>query len=76
MKAGDTMKFVCDFVHPKTRERRTTVIELDSDEVADARRNLGIDGPVAKRYTMQKARRCVPAGFDPDLASITRVQLH
>ena len=55
-------------MHPKTRERRTIVIELDSDEVADARRNLGIDGPVAKLYTMQKARRCVPAGFDPDLS--------
>ena len=76
MKAGDAMKFVCDFVHLKTRERRTIVVELDSDEVADARRNLGIDGPVAKMYTMQKARRCVPAGFDPDLGSITRVQLH
>ena len=58
MKAGDTMKFVCDFVHPKTRERRTIVVELDNDEVADARRNLEIDGPVAKLYTMQKARRC------------------
>ena len=55
MKAGDAMKFVCDFVHPKTRERRTIVVELDNDEVADARRNLGIDGPVAKLYTMQKA---------------------
>ena len=70
------MKYVCDFVHPKTRERRTIVIELDSDEVADARRNLGLDGPVAKLYTMQKANRCVPAGFDPDLASITRVRVH
>jgi hypothetical protein len=76
MKAGDAMKFVCDFVHPKTHERRTIVVELDSDEIADARRNLGIDGPVAKLYTMQKARRCVPAGFDPDLASITRVRVH
>ena len=76
MKAGDAMKFVCDFVHPKTRERRTVVVELDNDEVADAWRNLGIDGPVAKLYTMQKANRCVPAGFDPDLASITRVCVH
>jgi hypothetical protein len=75
-RGGVTVKYVCDFVHPKTRERRTIVVELDSDEVADARRNLGIDGPVAKLYTMQKASRCVPAGFDPDLASITRVQLH
>ena len=70
------MKFVGDFVHPKTRERRTIVVELDNDEVADARRNLGLDGPVAKIYTMRKASRYVPAGFDPDLASITRVQLH
>jgi hypothetical protein len=66
MKAGDAMKFVCDFVHPKTRERRTIVVELDNDEVADARHNLRIDGPVAKLYTMQKASRCaLPAGFAP-----------
>ena len=61
------MKFVCDFVHPKTHERRTIVVELDNDEIADAQRNLGIDGPVAKIYTLHKASRCVPAGFDPDL---------
>ena len=70
------MKFVCDFVHPKTHERRTIVVELDNDEIAHARRNLGLDGPVAKSYTLRKATRCVPGGFDPDLASITRVQLH
>ena len=70
------MKYKCDFVHPTTYERRTIVVDLDKTEVADARRNLGIDGPIAKLYTMQKARRCVPAGFDPDLASITRVRVH
>jgi hypothetical protein len=70
------MKYVCDFVHPTTRECRTIIVELDNDEIADARRNHGLDGPVAKSYTMQKASRCVPAGFDPDLASIKQVQVH
>ena len=35
------MKYVSDFVHPKTHERRTIVVELDNDEIAHARRNLG-----------------------------------
>jgi hypothetical protein len=69
------MKYVCDCVN-KAGERRTVVVQLDDDEIADVRRNLGIDGPVAKTYTMQKASRLVPAGFDPDPASIARVQLH
>ena len=70
------MKYVCDFVHPKTHECRTIVVELDNDEIAHVRRNLGLDGPVAKSYTLHKASRCMPAGFDADLASIMRVQLH
>jgi hypothetical protein len=57
-------------------ERRDVIVELDADEIADARRNLGLDGLVAKSYTMRKASRCVPAGFDPDLSSIKQVQEH
>jgi hypothetical protein len=70
------MKYACDFVHPNTRERRTIVVRLDDDEAADARRNLGLDGPVARSYVMRRASRSVPAGFDPDPASIMRVQVH
>ena len=39
------MKYVSDFVHPKTHERRTIVVELDNDEIAHARRNLGTRWP-------------------------------
>jgi hypothetical protein len=70
------MKYICRFVNAVTGDQRTVTVELDDEELADARRNHGIDGPVAKSYTMRKASRLVPAGFDPDLASITRVQLH
>jgi hypothetical protein len=76
MKAGDAMKYVCDFVHPKTRERRTIVVELDNDEVADARRNFGTADLVARSYVMRRASRCAPGGFDFDIASIQPVQLH
>jgi hypothetical protein len=70
------VRYVCEFVHPKTGERRTVTVSLDDEELADARRNLGLDGPVARSYVMRRGSRCVPAGFDPDLASITRVQQH
>ena len=70
------MKYTCTFLHPKTGERRTVIVELDNDEIADARRNLGLDGPVAKSYTMRKASCLVPAGLDPDLSSFKQVQVH
>jgi hypothetical protein len=70
------MKYRCKFVNAATGERREVVVELDDDEIADARKNLGIDGPVARSYVMRRGSRYVPAGFDPDLASITRVQQH
>jgi hypothetical protein len=70
------VKYVCDCVNAVTGELREVVVQLDDDEIADARRNLGLNGPVARSYVMRRASRCVPAGFDPDLASITRVQSH
>jgi hypothetical protein len=70
------MKYSCCFINAVTGDQRTVTVELDDEELADARRNLGLDGPVARSYVMRRGSRCVPAGFDPDLASITRVQLH
>jgi hypothetical protein len=70
------MKYSCCFINSVTGDQRTVVVELDNDEIADARKNLGIDGPVARSYVMRRGSRCVPAGFDPDLASITRVRLN
>ncbi len=69
------MRYVCDCVN-KTGERREVVVELDDDEVADARRNFRTADLVARSYVMRRAGRRVPAGFDPDLASIKQVQVH
>jgi hypothetical protein len=74
-QGGITVKYVCDCVS-KTGELRTIVVELDNDEIADARRNLGIDGPVARSYVMRRASRSVPIGFDPVVNSVKQVQVH
>ena len=42
-----TLRYVCDCVS-KSGERRTVVVKLDDDEVADVRRNLGPAGPLAR----------------------------
>ena len=68
------VRYVCDCVS-KTGERRTIVVELEPDEIADARRNLGLNGPVARSYVMRRASRSVP-GFDPVVNSIKQVQVH
>jgi hypothetical protein len=68
------VRYVCDCVS-KTGERTSIVVELGDGELADALRNLGLDGPVARSYVMQRASRLVP-GFDPVVNSIKQVQVH
>jgi hypothetical protein len=65
------MKYTCDFVHPKTRERRTIVVDLNKTEVAAVEAKPAVIG---KAYALQRAYRSVPRGFLHD--QVERVQLH
>jgi hypothetical protein len=65
------MKYTCDFVHPKTHERRTIVVELDNDEVAAVEAKDAVFG---EAYALQRAYRGVPKGFLHD--QVERVRLH
>jgi hypothetical protein len=63
------MKFACAFVHPKTRERRSIVITLDNDEVADlkawfaARSDQDQAALIAAACALRRAYRDMPRGF-------------
>ena len=65
-------KYTCQVVHPETGERRTVVVELDNDELADIRRNYRTATLVARAYVMRRATRLVP-GADPVLESIQQI---
>ena len=61
------MKYRCNFVHPKTRERRTIVIELDNEFEQQP-------AVIAEACALQHAYRDMPRGFLHD--QVERVQLH
>jgi formylmethanofuran dehydrogenase subunit B len=65
------MKYTCDFVHPKTRERRTIVVDLNKTEVAALAHRHAV---VGEAYALRHAYRRLPRGFLHD--SVERVQLH
>jgi hypothetical protein len=67
MKAGDLMKYVCTFEHPKTGERRTIVVELDSELEQQP-------AVVAEACALQHAYRDMPRGFLHD--SVRAVTTH
>jgi hypothetical protein len=68
-------RYVCEFVN-KSGERRDVVVTLNDAEVTNVLLNFRTADLVARSYVMRRASRCVPAGFDPDLASIKQVQVH
>ena len=70
------MKYTCTFLHPKTGERRTVIVELDDKELDDVQHNSRTADLIARGYVLRRASHYVPKGFDPDLKSIQRVQIH
>jgi hypothetical protein len=68
-------RYVCEFVN-KSGERRDVVVTLNDAEVTNVLLNFRTADLVARSYVMRRACRRVPAGFDPDLASIKQVQVH
>ena len=65
------MKYTCDFVHPKTRERRTIIVTLDNFEIAAVEAQ---DAVIGMAYALRRAYRDMPRGFRH--AQVERVQLH
>ena len=65
------MKYVCDFVHPKTRERRTIVVTLNETEGAAAEHQQAV---VGEAYALRHAYHALPRGFLHD--QVERVRLH
>ena len=61
------MKYVCTFVHPKTRERRTIVVDLDSELEQQP-------AVIAEACALRHAYRALPRGFLHH--QVERVRLH
>jgi hypothetical protein len=61
------VKYICEFVHPRTRERRTIVVEIDSQLEHQP-------AVIAKAYALQHAYRDMPRGFLHE--QVERVRLH
>jgi hypothetical protein len=66
------MKYTCQVVNPETGERRVVVVQLDDEEIADARRNYRTENLVIRGYAMKHARRSAP-GFDPVPETVTQL---
>ena len=65
------MKYTCDFVHPKTGERRRIVVTLNETEVAALEQQ---DAVVGEAYALRHAYRDMPRGFLHH--QVERVALH
>jgi hypothetical protein len=65
------MKYTCTFLHPKTRERRTIVVELNKTEVAALEQKHAV---VGEAYALRHAYRDMPRGFLHE--QVERVRLH
>jgi hypothetical protein len=65
------MKYTCDFVHPKTRERRTIVVTLNETEVAELEQQPAV---VGEAYALRHAYRDMPRGFLHE--QVERVTMH
>jgi hypothetical protein len=62
-----TVKYVCTFEHPKTRERRTIIVELDNEFEQQP-------AVIAEACALQHAYRDMPRGFLHE--QVERVRLH
>jgi hypothetical protein len=67
-------KYTCEVVNPETGEKRTIVVELNGDELADIQHNHRTATLIARSYVMRHATRLVP-GAEPVLESIQPIQL-